>query len=132
MEKLVITIWFGFAGLKATLGSVPPVVSVLAKFGLVLLTAGSTTTGFVTPEGSRGRGERSSGIAEREGWLRSGGELGVARSVELEVASNEKGSPETGSADAAEADPIKPITIRQTRDNQLARRVAILTRQPPL
>jgi hypothetical protein len=51
-EKLVTTIWLGFAGLSATLGSVPPVVSVLAKFGVVLLTAGSTTTGLVTPEGA--------------------------------------------------------------------------------
>src|SRR5438876_11392628 len=120
MEKLVITIWLGFAGLRATLGSVPPVASVLAKFAVVLLTAGSTTTGVVTPAGTRTRGERSSGIAGRDGWLRSGGELLVAAPVALGIASNEKGSTEAPAADPATPKPVNTptATTSETKDSR--------------
>jgi hypothetical protein len=45
----------GSEGSSATLGSVPPVASVTAKFGTVLLTAGSMTTGTPTRAGEAAR-----------------------------------------------------------------------------
>jgi hypothetical protein len=44
-ENDVMTACCGLLGLRATLGSVPPVVSVVAKLATVLFTAGSTTNG---------------------------------------------------------------------------------------
>lgn len=121
-----MTTWSGFAGFRATLGSVPPVVSVFLKFGVVLLTAGSTTTGVLTPgaAGALGRGRLSAAMAGREGWLKSGGEL---RPPEPVVG----GALVTAGAGARQAvNDIRTIAITTATINPRTRPEAFILRLP--
>src|SRR5712692_1955812 len=125
-EKLVMTTFMVSAGLRATLGSVPPMVSVSLKFATVLLTAGSainTTPKAPATPGRTLEAVRSAAVARREGWVRSGGKLDTAGEVALLLPDESSGLGGPASAPAVVRTPPSPTTSAtavETRNERMA------------